>query len=398
MLRTTETLCVVPERWWRAESATGADCIAEYVADALATEIRVGKGANLATDEGRYSTLCQRIEDSVRVAAVMADSVEQAHSVLQSGRPASIALADGLLGRLGPGGSILELPSDARIGKSFVPPDCVASHALGLRSLAETLNDASGLALRFRLTELAVASKAGLVECLDPFNRTNVQTGPIATQAEDDGQLHAPIEICMEPNAVQADSEWPTNWADEFQRALDSVDNGLRTGRGFNPSNWANMITTEVLRRFAYAGSVAGSYARVVYADGSEGAPFPVGHLGRPAPPVDAGCLELSAALLSMRHPELDAIVDFNWYRNSLVSKTRTFAETDEYCHRVSAERLKGLPSGPVRLHVYQTGFPPALIGLYRALAEYFVDNRGRLIVIPKYWKGDAYVDGMPWF
>jgi len=396
MLTAQEVLCLVPGPLWQSESRGTKGSVAEFAADALATEKRIGKGANLATDEPRYSTLCQRMEDAAWSAALVVATSDEAARVLAQGSVPAVALTDGLV-RLIASRSNATPEGNGRLGLSFIPPDYVVRYRAALSDLKRSAGEENRLALRLELVEAAIASGAGLVEYLDPFVRIETED----STPEPGSELAQAPPSATGPRAITVgapDPGWPRNWAEAFRLASASVDEGIRTGSGFNPSNWPNMITTELLRGLVHPQAGSPTAIRVMYSDGSEGRPFPLHCLAASEAPISSDTLVLSAALLSMRHPELDAIVDFNWYRNARVSQSRTFAETDEYCYQVSRKRLGALPQQPVILHMYQTGLPPALMGFYRALTEHLRSDRRRLVVVPKYAKGDGYIDGTKWF
>ena len=111
-------------------------------------------------------------------------------------------------------------------------------------------------------------------------------------------------------------------------------------------------------------------------------------------PPAAApdGAVEIAVALMSMRHLELDPLVDWAWFRNKEVSQTRQLAESDEFCFRYSLDQLEGLRAAyggrRVRLSMYHTGFEPAALGFYRALALSLRAQRGWLRVVPHFFRG----------
>jgi hypothetical protein len=161
-----------------------------------------------------------------------------------------------------------------------------------------------------------------------------------------------------------------------------------------NFSNRSNDIIAEVLHRFVYVLSgqpTSPVSIRVVYADGSEGRPFSIRCLPSNDQPEPAGAEQspaLRAVLMSMRHVDLDRDVDMAWFRNREVSKTRTLAETDEYCYQTTLGLLGGaLSKGPLRLHMYHTGFEPAVIGFYRAVVEVLLANQP-VSILPYYYRG----------
>jgi hypothetical protein len=169
-------------------------------------------------------------------------------------------------------------------------------------------------------------------------------------------------------------------------------------GRGpIVPSGVPNRVLAEGLRRAAARHADAG-HAPVIYRDGSEARPFPLRGLKlTDTAPREA---DLRCALISLRHPEMDPLVDFAWIRNRDASQVRPAAQTDEVVHewtRARLRRLAELRPGLV-LEVFQTGLEPAIVGFYRALAEHLAERPGSIIVRPRYFRGgEDYGFGTVW-
>jgi hypothetical protein len=138
---------------------------------------------------------------------------------------------------------------------------------------------------------------------------------------------------------------------------------------------------------------------RVTYADGSEAEPFPLRCLD-PAPPGRPERL-VPLALMSMRHLPLDESVVMNWYRNREIDQSSTLGWSDRVCHRQAAERLAALRAASggraVVVHLYHTGFEPAVVGFYRAAVEAARDGGGWLRVVPHYHTETGPVQGPSW-
>jgi hypothetical protein len=179
-------------------------------------------------------------------------------------------------------------------------------------------------------------------------------------------------------------------------------------GASISPSGVSNSVLTDILREHAVPRTGQPPVlANVVYRDGSAGPPFPL----RSTPLVDGGDRpdrQLSFALLSIRHTEMDIEVDGAWLRNSVVSRVRPAGDTDRIVYELSLGQLRSLTQGgPLTIYMHQTGLETAVVGFYRAvltmLAE--LDHRpGALIVVPKYFQsgvGDEssphFSEGAPW-
>ena len=158
-------------------------------------------------------------------------------------------------------------------------------------------------------------------------------------------------------------------------------------------SHQPHEVSTEILAEFVSAAEgMQPGFIRVVYGDGSEARPFPLRCLSL-AKVVSPSEVILKATLLSMRHLEIDRLVDFAWFRNREVSLIRPLADADsfsfEYSQRQLAELRAVYPQTRVELHIYHTGFEPAVLGFYRALT--LTLQQGRWItVVPHYFRGEA--------
>ena len=110
---------------------------------------------------------------------------------------------------------------------------------------------------------------------------------------------------------------------------------------------------------------------------------------------------------MSMRHLQIDRVVDMAWFRNREVARWPGLGEADEFCFSYSLDQLRSLAAlsqrlhQPIELHVYHTGFEPASMGFYRALVAVFLGDEAFdaawakglapwLVAIPYYFKGGA--------
>lgn len=160
------------------------------------------------------------------------------------------------------------------------------------------------------------------------------------------------------------------------------------------PSNISNRILTEGLRR--YVKGDAPALARVVYQDGSEAAPFPLHCLPLEEKAPQNNVLRL--ALISMRHNEMDDVVDGCVLRNRLVSRVRPAAETDHLAYALARQRLQAFAGKGMTIELFQTGFQPAVIGFYRALVEHLCEAPGSVAVCPQFHVyGVNFRPGLPW-
>jgi hypothetical protein len=165
------------------------------------------------------------------------------------------------------------------------------------------------------------------------------------------------------------------------------------------PSGVTNTVLTETLRKGVDAG-VDGTRIDlpVRYRDGSSGALFPMKAL-RLTDRIAPGWRELKFTLMSIRHVEMDEIVDGAWLRNSRISQRREAGFTDQLVFEISQRQLNLLTAnGPIVLHMYQTGLEPAIVGFYRAVTFQLLEKPGSLIVVPQYWeRHGTFSGGSPW-
>lgn len=154
-------------------------------------------------------------------------------------------------------------------------------------------------------------------------------------------------------------------------------------------------VLTEALRHAAVTvGGDRGHDLRLLYVDGSEPEPFP---LSVPVRRVATGGRSVRVGLMSMRHTELDALIDGYWFRNRLVSVSRTLAETDRFCTATTVGKLRELHrAGIRRIELVHTGFEPAVVGFYRGVLTWLADSGEQIEVQPLYLFGDL-VAGTPW-
>jgi hypothetical protein len=240
---------------------------------------------------------------------------------------------------------------------------------------------------RIRLLGMIRDLGAGAIEVVEELDNHSIAP-PIARP-----QTALPVST---PNGNLSSERAPTTAKGRrrmMERLEAEIEEALPTNGKVNMSNQPHEVSTEVLGQFvrASAGQVPGR-VRVTYADGSEAKPFPLRILPVNSAPAPANPVEISVALMSMRHLELDPMVDWAWYRNKEVSQTRPLAESDEFCFQYSLKQLTELHDAyaghALVLNMYHTGFEPAAIAFYRAVAMTLMRQRGRLRVVPHYFRG----------
>ena len=379
-MKTCVQLLAIPATLWKMEP------VASLVRDAEVAERRLRKGSNLDVERQRYTLFCAQIE---QWAAQFAGS-----GVLAT------TLGDDYLGaleqltRLAPDLTPIAAAT-ARLAATFVPPEKLAEHTAMFAEFAErgVVDDTPAIRTRLSFLRGLVAGKFGIVERQLAFQvgSASVVPGLLCQESQELGP--APV----------AASATASGLAEEIRR-------GLLYGEAVNFSNAPHPAITEALHHLAYDQPPAGRGAiDVVYSDGSQAEPFPVGVLQLPSPEDVLALSEqtpMRVSLLSMRHLEMDAIVDMAWFLNQEASRPRSLAETEAFCCRRTLSQLDAMKR-PACLYLYQTGLQPAVVGFCRALMTWFRSHRDgppELLIVPQYYhegngydKDDGYRAGSAW-
>ncbi len=417
MITTRFYLCALPGIMWKQEVSWNDHSIAihSFAEDALGIERRIRKGVNQDNERTRYNLCCARIEAAIYSwPMASAANARQFKAALEARRLPAIALEAGYLDVLALITQKAPLKaSEIRLGATFFPPETVEAHNSAFYNLARQLGVADHVDVRRRVAffQLAHQSGCGVVELQNAFQSVAVGEPARSVPVRDDSdasqtQLPADIE---EEEAVDNEGR---NLRDILRGQVQGAIHAVREGRtgAINFSNQPHNVITEVLREFVYKDKDSGDtdgpvYIQVIYTDGSQGEPFPLHCLPQRADSDLVGLRRsqpLRVALMSMRHLEMDHDVDMAWFRNREVSKSRTFAETDTFCYLQTRNQLRETRSeGDLRMHLYQTGLQPAVIGFYRALVEELLHRAGSppsLEMIPHYFRRKTgYRPGQPW-
>jgi hypothetical protein len=143
-----------------------------------------------------------------------------------------------------------------------------------------------------------------------------------------------------------------------------------------------------------------------IYADDSRGERFSLCCLlqrNKAYEPALRKVSPLRAALMSMRHYDLDARVDMTWLSNRDIASLPSQAEVEKFSYRQTRLQLQqGMCLGPLKLHLYHTGYLPAVIGFYRAVIDELLlqdTHYPMLEVVPYYYYSlmNHYDHGQPW-
>lgn len=411
MITSTVTLCALPEPIWYEKTVWGKQTfvVHPFVEDALGIEFRIQKGVNQENERARLNLCCARLEAEIKIATLKeAKSLSEFKSALISNNFPVITLGQTYLDSMRLMYQKAEVKSSGmRLGATFFLPKQIEAHINAFASLATELDlsELTDLKLRIAFFQFAAKHQCGIVEIQNPFNYQEQATKPSVT-----------IEKFNKPELqIQVDDEgaFDNEGRNAYEILREQVEHAIQNAKKGKPcavnfSNQPHNIITDVLNEFAYSDSgkiKKPIYIQVIYTDGSQAEDLPLLCL----PSHDDKDLEklttvlpLKAALLSMRHLEMDHKVDMSWFRNREVSKARVFAITDQFCYVETKKQLSGTrKDGVFVLHLYQTGLQPAIIGFYRALIEeliYRAKLPSSLAVIPFYYSKFGYEQGRVWY
>jgi hypothetical protein len=407
-------LCAIPRLVWEQPDNLQRVDIVHFVDDALGCERRIAKEINLENEFNRYTLTCQRLEQEIIYSRRIrqANNIQEFRQILQAEYFPAQALHPGYL-------ALLSRTESAagweRLGASFFPPDKISQHrhAFGLWVAREGLADTPVVQQRLTFLEWAEEANCGVVELQTGFHVvTQEQHEAIArynyTAPTDEGK-DSFVEIPdFETTGVAIEFFGETGRKQHLAKILrKQIHEALVADEPVTFGNQApHDVITQVLHEFVFVSpemSKQPAKMRVAYADGSEAELFPLFCLPRTIEAIPEIANPLRVALLSMRHLELDPEIDFCWFRNREVSRTRTLAETDQFCFDTTLTQIDDcLKLGDLGIHLYHTGFEPAVLGFYRGivykLLELQKQQTARLSVEPFYFRGgDNYQAGTIW-
>jgi hypothetical protein len=324
------------------------DAVAELVRDILSARERSEKAdPGDRSDVVRYEALCVRLEDL-------------AEQALAAGARA-VALPQAIPSSIGYSFDDVQIATDPlRLSRS-VPGD-----------LAQTVND--------------WATVATVVELRRGLEVGETPGGAVGQPAADPAAPWRAEGNASGSRAVQQ------RFRSQIEAVIAAAGNGTHSrGDSINPSGVNNRIITETLRQFVVGSAGETVPAPVTYRDGSTAShPFRLrslplsSHLPRAAPD-----LELHLTLLSIRHTEMDPVVDGAWLRNAEVSRPRPAALTDDFVYETSRTQLRHITNdGRLRvvLNIYQTGLDTAVVGFYRSVVDHLIEFPGSLSVVPMFF------------
>ncbi len=197
------------------------------------------------------------------------------------------------------------------------------------------------------------------------------------------------------------DNNIRTGLREQLQCAVQTVRAG-RTG-AIDVSNQSHNIIVETLHDFVYSEYIQDALplkTDIVYSDGSRSKDFPLHCLPqRSITPQSAlqNAYSLRASLISMRHLEMDTLVDVAWLLNRDIADVlkrgeagKKLATVEMFSYQQTLQQLHTLlTGGSLKILLFQTGFQPVVIGFYRALIEVlreYINQEPLLQVTPYYF------------
>jgi hypothetical protein len=402
-------ICLIPVSYWSA-NVDSDDAAIWYRAaqDALEAERRIGeKGVNLQANYALYMQACRFVEGAA-ISKLTECSLDEMEGVLGLGRTPAITFdANSYLEVID---FLREQAGSIRLGSTIFPPDQVSGHVAGFAKLCPA-QYALSVQPRVQAFHKAAELDCGIVEVISPWRQAQEQTK--RAPRVDVHTLPSLKPIGVEDLGVPLDGVRRELMERSLRAAMALA---LREdGQAWNFSNTPHEIIAEVLYDFAYRepnSTQRLSSIGVLYADGSQGQPLPLGCLDRVDPAqIVQDCKKsmfLRVALISMRHLALDAEVDMAWYRNIEASQSRKLADTDNVCTELAERRfeaalndVKASAASGLFIRLYHTGLTPAVLGFYRALISAIPNwkTQGKsLVVAPMYFRGnDQFTEGKVW-
>ena len=357
---------------WPGSTEPDPDGFRDVVTAALTEERRAQAGPLHRDDIRRHTTASIAIERIARLRGTpLATISAQAISAWQAAGEAPLRVAAGFhLPGAAPGGL-------RALARCMPAPDRAATEYSASRL------EASGHGLVLSPGPVREGVMLASPEVPDPAARVRSMLYPAAADAFlSESPTWVPFSGSP-PRLASAERLW--------RRLAEAV----RTGEPLPVGSAASHdVLAEVLRSSLDI-TAPPSLVRILYVDGSEAEPFPL----RTARwrPMRAEGRSVRLGLMSMRHTEMDADVDGYWFRNRLVSTSRTLSETEAFCAADTIRRLAELRSaGITRVELVHTGFEPAVIGFYRGLLRWLQEADAGFSVQPMYLMGHV-VPGTPW-
>jgi hypothetical protein len=342
--------------------------------------------------------LCDFIEQLAVDQAGQCLRPRQARKILADNRFPAAAIGGAYLSFLEAwrsAGEPMGATTPGRLGASVVVPGDVAAHLAQFEQAVRRTSLRRHRDLRARasfLRRVVLRHGCGLIEVQAGFTSAAPRLSEVGVRAPGSriwNLLRRRLSRCWARGALSGEDSQPpwlsyhdrADTRPEFiaERLRQQVVSALAGKDVFNADMQRHESLTQALQGFVLRrrGARPGQM-RIVYSDGSEARPFPlrcVTAAHRDWRPD----VEFHAALISMRHLQMDRIIDVNWFTNREVPAMSSMAESDEFCYARALDRFRELHDvfggRRVLLHLYHTGYVPAIMGFYRALVTMLRDE-----------------------
>ncbi len=383
MMKTNTVLVAIPD----------SECVAErldlrvLMSRGLKIEKRMIKGVNLEDEQRRYQIICDRIEylgnfissnKKVKTAELGHEYFDQL-LLIKSKLP--------------------EEAKEVRITSNFCPASMVLEQIKQFELMVKKvkISERKDIADKIAFYHQAADSKCHVLELQD-LEVDDVARSDASTEGLSEKFLAIPVR---DEITSGRDTNAFISLRNHINTVIADVEKKLPNGANF--SDLPHNVITEMLWEFVYSKGKP-MYLPVIYADGSVAKPFPIRCL-KPRVGAARGTLDKQPVLhvgeISQRHHEIDSQVSVYFFRNQEISLGKTSAVSDEVAYKNAKEIFEKMrKEGVYRIALHQTGFQPAAVGFFRALAEEIL-SRGNsaptIEVIPQYYFGGAYQSGKAW-
>jgi len=187
----------------------------------------------------------------------------------------------------------------------------------------------------------------------------------------------------------------------EYTLFKEEITKAINDHSVLNVSHYHHQVLTAGLHEAIFRGQNHANLG-IIYDDNSRGPDFPIqARLVTEDQITEMEAIEpLRCALMSMRHTEMDSAVDIAWFNNQETSlRGKYSAEIDRICYERSLRLLSNLPKGePHCIWMYQTGFQPAILGFYRAIAETLFQGSIKIGVKPMIFQNNNQYRPCDWW
>lgn len=378
----------LPAELWQPSPrvSNSLDVIQDLTQEIIAIRRRLNKQVNEDVERDRYHATCELLEQAVQQWMAASTATDDRFASFVNDQDYFDLLTYCWLGRCANRIDVNSSPMDCWLGASVIPPSHVKDCIADLKAAA---SDSSSLRQRIDFLEQVLQRRAGIVECQVPSD--DGETMDLQFSGNTVGQVENRVY-------QEAQQTGRFNVEDVFR---DRVKQALATGASVNMNNQNHFVITHVLAEFVtLRDDQPPGQIRVAYGDGSEAPPFPLCCL-KPASPHRHEFV-VPFSLMSMRHLLLDPSVVRNWLRNREIDQNSTLARSDIYCYHHAVSEFQALRSSANRdqrlcVHLFHTGYEPAVVGVYRAAVEAIRDGGDWLRVVPHFYVETGFETGPSW-